>query len=73
MSKEFFPQPGYAYKSSMRHPANPETVILSRSDCDECSHVGFANIDGAQCAAFRVSIDGKRRYVFQTVNHCIAH
>ena len=66
---ELFPQPGYAYQSSRRYPADPDTVILSQSDCDECAHVGFATIDGARCAAFRTAVDGKRRYVFQTA-HC---
>lgn len=70
---ELFPQPGYAYASTMRHPANPDTVILSESDCEECQFVGFATIDGAQCAAFRIVVDGKRCFVFQVVNHCIAH
>lgn len=67
---ELFPKPGYAYQSSMRYPAYPDTVILSQDDCDECSHVGFATIDGAQCAAFRTAVDGKRRYVFQLEQYC---
>lgn len=66
---ELFPQPGYAYQSSTRHPAYPDIVILSQSDCDECEHVGFATIDGARCAAFRTAVDGKRRFVFQ-IAHC---
>ena len=66
---ELFPRPGYAYQSSRRYPADPDTVILSQSYCDECAHVGFAIIDGTRCAAFRMAIDGKRRYVFQTA-HC---
>lgn len=70
---ELFPQPGYAYQSSTRYPADPDTVVLSKSDCDECAHVGFAVIDGTRCAAFRMAVKGKRRFVFQTVNHCIAH
>ena len=68
-TEDCIPRPGYAYASTARHPANPDTIILSGSDCDECEHVGFAVIDGARCAAFRTAIDGKRRYVFQTA-HC---
>lgn len=67
---ELFPQPGYAFQSSSRYPANPDTVILSQSDCDECEHVGFATIDGARCAAFRQSVDGRRRWVFQSLHVC---
>ena len=67
---ELFPQPGYAYASTARHPANPDTIILSESDCEECDFVGFAVVDGTRCAAFRTAVDGKRRYVFQMEHHC---
>ena len=66
---ELFPQPGYAYQSTARYPAYPDTIILSGSDCDECEHVGFAVVNGTRCAAFRAAIDGKRRYVFQTAHY----
>ena len=66
---ELFPQPGYAYQSTARYPAYPDTIILSGSDCDECEHVGFAVVIGTRCAAFRMAIDGKRRYVFQTAHY----
>ena len=69
-TEDYIPRPGYAYQSSRRYPADPDTVILSQSDCDECAHVGFATIDGARCAAFRTAVDGKRRYVFQMEHHC---
>lgn len=68
-TEDYMPRPGYAYASTMRHPASPDTIILSESDCDECEHVGFATIDGARCAAFRTAVDGKRRFVFQ-IAHC---
>ena len=68
-TEDYIPRPGYAYQSTARYPANPDTIILSESDCDECEHVGFAVIDGTRCAAFRAAVDGKRRYVFQTA-HC---
>ena len=67
---ELFPQPGYAYQSTARYPANPDTIILSESDCEECDFVGFAVVDGTRCAAFRAAVDGKRRYVFQMEHHC---
>lgn len=68
-TEDYITQPGYAYQSSRRYPAEPDIVILSQSDCDECEHVGFATIDGARCAAFRTAVDGKRRFVFQ-IAHC---
>ena len=70
-TEDCIPRPGYAYASTMRHPANPDTIILSESDCEECDFVGFATIDDSLMVAFRVfAIDGRMRYVFQTKAHC---
>ena len=67
---ELLPRPGYACASSMRHPADPDVVVLSQDDCDSCTHVGFATIDGARCAVFRTTYVGGLRYVFQLERHC---
>ena len=53
--------PGYAYTSSKRHPAEPETVMVSKDECRQANHVGTAVVDGSRVEAFRLN----RRYFFQ--------
>lgn len=56
--------PGYAHKSTRRHPADPATVMLSDASCQGARFVGSAVIDGTECNAFRVG----RVYYFQTAH-----
>jgi hypothetical protein len=48
-------KPGYAEKSSIRHPKEPETVIVVESDCAKAEFDGLKNLDGCEYCRFRVA------------------
>lgn len=55
---------GYAYRSTKRHPKEPETVVVVDSELSNYRFVGYARIDGSTMNCFR-SQSGKPHYLFQ--------
>jgi hypothetical protein len=47
-------QRGYAYRSSRRHPRDPQITILTGEEIDLARYVGDAFIDGRAHAAFKI-------------------
>ena len=74
---------GYAFRSSKRHPREPETVVVpdrvlaceSWTNYARPSYVGTETIDGTKCNAWRFQgkdygyrVTGRRVYYFQTAH-----
>ena len=57
-------QPGYAETSTRKYPVNPETVIVSQTDCDKVVCQGAHYLDG-RLDWLRFKVKGEKRYYFQ--------
>lgn len=55
---------GYAYRSTKRHPRDPDTVIVGESELSNYRFVGYARIDGSTMNCFRAQ-SGRSGYLFQ--------